>query len=233
MGSEEGSSQAVWHLALPPDHLSESDREARGPCDTHTVLLSGEEARRLFVWCRRHAIPATRVVQRLAEYLAKRWSRNTCPEPGVTAREIAGDSTRDVMTRACGTVLDSPGSLSMALDDVPETATRGTVALTVSWDESTLDQRTMAAFLDSLRTLVTGWLADPATDLADLPLLSHAAVDRLLSLGDGGTASEVRYRTALEAILGWAERHPLAPAIRFASRTVTYRDLVLQQYFVA
>ncbi|MDG5807990.1 amino acid adenylation domain-containing protein [Streptomyces ossamyceticus] len=228
VGGAEGPSVAEWHLILPPDHLSEHDREARGPRETHTVLLSGEEACTLFVWCRRHAVPATRAVRRLAEYLAERWSRYTCPEPGVTALENAGNGTQDVPAQAGGTAPDSPGSLSMALDAVPDTATGGTVALTVSWDESALDQRTVAAFLDSLRALVTGWLTDPATDLAGLPLVSPAALDDLLSLGDGGTPSAVRYRTAPEAILEWAERHPLAPAVRFAGRTVTYRDLVRQ-----
>ncbi|WP_155256578.1 amino acid adenylation domain-containing protein [Salinispora pacifica] len=224
--SAEGASPAGWHLSLPPDH-AETDHNARGRRDTHIVLLAGEQARALFDWCRRHEVPAAQAVQRLTEYLAERWSRNMPAEPGATVGRFLVDGTRGVTAARSAADPGSPGALSMALDAAPD-ATGGAVTLTASWDEDTLGQQTAAAFLDALRTLVAGWLAGPETELADLPLLSHAALDGLLTLGGGGTPSEVRYRTALEAIVDWAERRPLAPAVRYARRTLSYRDLIRQ-----
>ncbi|MFE4330500.1 AMP-binding protein [Streptomyces sp. NPDC056831] len=141
------------------------------------MLLAGEETRSLFARCRHDEAPAAQFVQRMAACLAERWSRNTCPGPGVTDRHI--------VDRADGAFANTAGSLTLAVRAVPDPVTGGEMALFVLWEGSTLDQRTLEAFLDSLRTLVTSWLAALEGDLSGLSLLSPTAADRLLSFVHG------------------------------------------------
>ncbi|WP_055524425.1 amino acid adenylation domain-containing protein [Streptomyces graminilatus] len=217
-GSTEGPSDAMARLVLPPDHRCESDRRAQGTRTEQVVLLAGDDARALFRWCRANALPPTRTVRRLAEHLAERWNQYAVAEPGVKARDIIASAAR--------TAPESVNSLQLAVHVPPDDAPGGEVRLSTTWDEGLLDHRTTTAFTDALRTLVTGWLVDPDADLAGLPLVSPDSVARLLALGDGGTPAGARYRTVPEAILGWAQSHPLRPAVRFDGSTVTYGDLV-------
>ncbi|MFJ3202328.1 amino acid adenylation domain-containing protein [Streptomyces sp. NPDC086989] len=219
--TEEGARpQAVRHLLLPPDH----NAGGSGSGEAHRVLRAGETARSLFTWCHRHAVEPQDVVQAMAAHLAERWSAYARPEPG----ETLGQVLQRIPERVVEPPPESAGALTLAVRAAPDTAAGAEMTLSASWDAGTLDPRTVAAFLDSLHTLMTGWLADPGADLGSLPLLSPTDTGGLLSLGDGGAPTHAPYRTVVEAIADRAERHPRRPAVRFAGRTLTYEDLIRQ-----
>ncbi|HEU4326136.1 MAG TPA: condensation domain-containing protein, partial [Roseiflexaceae bacterium] len=101
----------------------------------------------------------------------------------------------------------------------------GRLLLNWNYDTDLFDAATIARMAGHFQTLLAGALAAPETRLADLPLLGEAEL-RLLRDEHTATAAPGLPDGCLhELVAAQAARTPDAPALRFGSRTLSYREL--------
>jgi peptide synthetase PhsC len=188
-------------------------------------LLCGDDARSLRKLCDEMSVPVARTVRGLAEHLAVRWNRYADVPDALTLRDLVEQDN---------VAAEAPGTLRLAVSAPrPASALAHGVELSVSWDEGVLGRPTVVSFIDSLRTLITGCVARPDADLADLAVVPASGVRRLIELGHGGEPGDARYRTVPEAVLDWATLHPERPAVSYGGRTLSYAHLAAQASAVA
>ncbi|MEY9927498.1 amino acid adenylation domain-containing protein/non-ribosomal peptide synthase protein (TIGR01720 family) [Catenulispora sp. GP43] len=98
------------------------------------------------------------------------------------------------------------------------------LAVNLDYDPAAFDAATVEGLGASLETLLTALAEDLDRPLADLPLLAADRGRELLGRF-GGTVAEAPARTLPEVFARQAALTPEAPAVRFADRVLTYREL--------
>lgn len=203
---------------LLPDRRAATARGVLGVRTQDAVLSSGDATRSLFRLCRGMSVPATTAVRRLAEYLAIRWTRHADPLPGRSIQDILGVDDE---------IPPVPATLRLTITTTEQDRySDAEVVVSAAWDDDVLEQTTVAAFLGSLRALVTDCATRPETVSSELLLTTSDDTLRLLELGYGGTPTGGWYRTVPEAVRVWAERQPRRTAIRYRGTGLSFAELV-------
>ncbi|GLW14755.1 non-ribosomal peptide synthetase [Streptomyces sp. NBRC 13847] len=98
------------------------------------------------------------------------------------------------------------------------------LAITLDYDPAAFDAATVERMGECLRVLLTAMSADPDRRLAELPLLTGDARDRILTRF-GGPALRAPQRVLPAVFEEQAARTPDAPAVRAGADRLTYREL--------
>jgi len=129
--------------------------------------------------------------------------------PPLTASQLA---QADAYTTACDMLLlVEPG--------------QGNLTFTCEYDTALFDAETIRRLLSHWQTLLVGLVANPATPIANLPLLSQAERQQLLvdwNQTSTGPPQPVPIHRLFER---QAEKTPAAPALIFGPRQLSYRQL--------
>ncbi|NKX88034.1 non-ribosomal peptide synthetase [Nocardia coubleae] len=117
---------------------------------------------------------------------------------------------------------DEVAPVDLQLTVVPQEDGDGPAGLRCSWRYATalFDESTMAALGARLGTLLAAAVAHPDRAVGDLPLLTES--ERTEPAGELRLVPDV---TLLDEFRTQASRTPEAPAVTFADRTLTYREL--------
>ncbi|MGW5452861.1 amino acid adenylation domain-containing protein [Nocardia sp. NPDC003979] len=117
---------------------------------------------------------------------------------------------------------DEVAPVDLQLTVVPQEDGDGPAGLRCSWRYATalFDESTMAALGARLGTLLAAAVAHPDRAVGDLPLLTE--FERTEPAGELRLVPDV---TLLDEFRTQASRTPEAPAVTFADRTLTYREL--------
>src|SRR5207247_7236516 len=101
----------------------------------------------------------------------------------------------------------------------------GGAMLDGEYDAEVFEASTVERFLQHLGILLAGMMADPATRLASLPLLTEAELGRLLVEWNKTGADFPKESCLHQLFEAQVERTPAEVAVVFRERALTYREL--------